>query len=99
MLLSKEEVLHVANLARLSVKQSELEEISVTLNRVLEYIDLLNELDTQTVAPTSQVVEQDTVWRSDHTENSLAVGVAIQNGPEVDSDMFAVPQILDGGDH
>lgn len=98
MLLSKEEVLHVANLARLSVRQSEVEEISVTLNRVLEYIDLLNELDTQNVAPTSQVVEQDTVWRADQTEGSLPVSVAIQNGPEVDSDMFVVPQILDGGD-
>ncbi len=97
-MLSKEEVLHVANLARLSVKPSELEEISVTLNRVLEYIDLLNELDTQTVVPTSQVVEQDTVWRVDHVESSLPVAMAIQNGPEVDSDMFVVPKILDGGD-
>ena len=98
MLLSKEEVLHVANLARLSVEPSKLEEISVTLNRVLEYIDLLNELDTQTVAPTSQVVEQDTVWRADQAEQSLPVDMAIQNGPEVDLNMFVVPKILDGGD-
>lgn len=98
MLLSKEEVLHVANLARLSVKPSELEEVSVTLSRVLEYIDLLNELDTQNVVPTSQVVAQDTVWRADQIESSLPISLAIQNGPEVDSDMFVVPKILDGGD-
>lgn len=98
MLLSKEEVLHVANLARLSVKPSELEEVSVTLSRVLEYIDLLNELDTQNVVPTSQVVSQDTVWRADQIESSLPISLAIQNGPEVDSDMFVVPKILDGGD-
>ncbi len=97
MLLSKEEVLHVANLARLSVEPSELEEMAGTLSRVLEYIDLLNELDTESVSPTSQVVEQHTVWRSDVIQDSLSAELATQNGPQVVSAMFVVPKILDGG--
>ena len=97
MLLSKEDVLHVANLARLSVEPSELQEIQDTLSRVLEYIDLLNELDTEQVVPTSQVVEQHTVWRSDQVEKSLPIALATQNGPQVVTGMFVVPKILDGG--
>lgn len=98
MLLSKKEVIHVANLARLTVESTDLDAVAGTLSRVLEYIDQLSELDTETVVPTSQVVAQHTVWRPDRIHDSLTVDLAIQNGPQVVSSMFVVPKILDGGD-
>lgn len=97
MSLTNKEVQHVARLARLAILPPEIAEATGTLGRVLDYINLLNELDTEHVLPTTHVVPLLTTWREDRVEPSLPPQVAVQNGPEVLSQMFVVPKILDGG--
>ncbi|MCL4352229.1 MAG: Asp-tRNA(Asn)/Glu-tRNA(Gln) amidotransferase subunit GatC [Firmicutes bacterium] len=96
--LTEEEVRHVARLARLAISSTELSEATQALGRVLDYIDLLNELDTEAVPPTTHVEAIETVWRQDRVVPSLSPEEATANGPQVSSHMFVVPKILDGGE-
>lgn len=94
--LSEQEVRHVARLARLRLDAREVEGLARDLNRVLEYMRQLNELDTESVEPTWQVVPQAAPLRADVLAPSLPVDAALANAPEVVEGMFAVPRIIEG---
>lgn len=94
--LSEQEVRHVARLARLRLDAREVEGLARDLNRVLEYMRQLNELDTESVEPTWQVVPQAAPLRADALAPSLPVDAAVANAPEVVDGMFVVPRIIEG---
>ena len=96
MTLSREQVRHVALLARLGLKEGEEDFYAEQLSRILEHIDRLSEVDTESVPPTAQVVEMRNVMRDDEPRPCLPQEVAIANAPESTDGFFVVKAIQDG---
>ncbi|MBI3811129.1 MAG: Asp-tRNA(Asn)/Glu-tRNA(Gln) amidotransferase subunit GatC [Nitrospirae bacterium] len=95
MKLGKEEVEHVAKLARLAVSEEEKEAFSRQLSEILTYIGKLNELDTSKVEPTSHVLDLSNVFRDDIVSESLPAADVLANAPDRESDHFRVPKIIE----
>jgi aspartyl-tRNA(Asn)/glutamyl-tRNA(Gln) amidotransferase subunit C len=95
MKLRKEQVEHVAMLARLALTPEELEMFSTQLSDILEYMDKLNQLDTKEVAPLFHAIGIENVLREDETRPSLAREEALSNSPERGRDSFKVPKVID----
>lgn len=93
--ISKQEVEHVAKLARLEITEAEKEDFSKQLSAILTYVEQLRALDTEGVEPTATVLEQVNVFREDKARPSLPVEKALANAPEQAGGYFCVPRILD----
>ena len=83
MKLTKTQVKYVAKLASLALNDSQIEEYSDQLSKILDYIDKLNEVDTSGVEPTYNVSGQNSVMRKDEVGKSLSQEEALQNGTNV----------------
>ncbi|MGD0216146.1 MAG: Asp-tRNA(Asn)/Glu-tRNA(Gln) amidotransferase subunit GatC [Desulfobaccales bacterium] len=94
MALTREEVLHVAELARLSLSPEEIELFTLQLNEILEYVEKLQELDTSGVAPLAHVIPLSNVFREDQARECLPLNEALQNGPAQEDGYFLVPRII-----
>ena len=94
MKIGAEEVVHVAHLARLKLSESEIELFTGQLNDILEYVDRLNELDTENVEPTAHVLSLQNVWREDCVEESLPREKILANAPSKEQGFFKVPKII-----
>ena len=90
-MIAREEVLHVARLARLELREEELEPLGRELSAVLDHIAKMGELDLEGVPPTSHVVEVTGALRPDEPRPSLERDVALAQAPAVSDDGFAVP--------
>ena len=90
-MIDRDEVLHVARLARLALSEDELEPMARELSAVLDHIAKLNELELDDVAPTSHVVEVTGGLRPDEPCKSLPREVALAGAPAVSGDGFLVP--------
>ncbi len=95
MKITKEEVEHVAFLARLKFSEKEKERFVSQLNRILEYMDQLGKLDTSSVEPTFHAVSQKNVYREDTVLPSLSLENTLANGPDADRGFFRVPKIIE----
>lgn len=93
--LSKDEVEHVAKLARLAVSEEEKEAFSRQLSEILTYVGKLNELDTSKVEPTSHVLDLSNVFRDDAVRESLSPADVLANAPDRDNNHFRVPKIIE----
>ena len=89
--IGREEVLHVARLARLALSEEELEPMARELSAVLDHIARIGELDLDDVAPTSHVVEVTGALRPDEPRPSLPREVALAQAPAVRDEGFMVP--------
>jgi aspartyl-tRNA(Asn)/glutamyl-tRNA(Gln) amidotransferase subunit C len=91
-MLSRDQVLHVARLARLELTEDEVERMSEELSKVLDHIEKIGELgDLADVEPTSHVVAVENVLRTDEPRPSLPPDVALAGAPERDMGGFRVP--------
>ncbi len=95
MKISKEEVEHVAVLARLKFSENEIERFADQLNHILAYMDQLEKLDTSTVPPTFHAVAQKNIFREDAVQPSLDIDLTLANGPDPDRGFFRVPKIIE----
>lgn len=95
MKISKEDVLKVAELARLEFGEAELEKFTEQMGDILTYIERLNELDTDNVEPTSHVLDIPTPLREDVVEEWLNTGEALENAPEEEDGFFVVPRVIE----
>ena len=86
---------HLASLARLSLSDKESELFGTQIESILEYIDKLNELDTENVEPTSHVIEINNVLREDIRRESLSRKDALMNAPDRTAKFFRVPKIIE----
>ncbi len=93
--LTREEVAKVAHLARLKLSDQELDTFTSQLGQVLEYVDVLNEIDTENVEPMAHAIEVSNVFREDEVCSSLSRDAALQNAPLSDGKYYLVPQILE----
>ena len=96
MRITRETVLHVAELARLEFQENELDKFREQLENILGYIENLNKLDTSGVEPTCHVLEIDTPVRRDIVEPWLSADQALGNSPDREHDFFAVPKVIEG---
>jgi aspartyl-tRNA(Asn)/glutamyl-tRNA(Gln) amidotransferase subunit C len=94
MALTREEVLHVANLARLSLAPAEIELFTRQLNDILAYIEKLQELDTAGVEPLAHVIPVFNVFREDVVKVGLSRDAALDNAPAREEGAFVVPRII-----
>ena len=89
------EVRKVASLARLSLTEQELAACGEQLTVILDYISLLNELDTTNITPMPHPVPAENVFRPDQETVSLPREAALANAPKTDGQFFLVPRILE----
>jgi aspartyl-tRNA(Asn)/glutamyl-tRNA(Gln) amidotransferase subunit C len=89
--IDRDEVLHVARLARLAMSEEELEPMARELSAVLDHIAKIAELDLKDVTPTSHVVELTGALRPDEPRPSLSREQALEQAPAVGGDGFLVP--------
>lgn len=90
-MISRDEVLHVARLARLELAADELDRMAAELSKVLDHIARIAELDLDGVAPTFHVIEVENALRADEPRPSLPRDVALASAPVTLDDGFAVP--------
>lgn len=96
--LSRDDVEHVAHLARLGLTEDELARLEGELNHILEQYEILTRVDTEAIPPTAQTIELENILRDDVAAPSLAVETVLENAPETEGDFIVVPAILGGDD-
>jgi aspartyl-tRNA(Asn)/glutamyl-tRNA(Gln) amidotransferase subunit C len=89
--IDREQLLHVANLARLELRDEELERLGAQLNDILAAVSKVAELDLADVPPTSHPLDVVNVWAEDEPHDSLSVEDALANAPEREGSYFKVP--------
>jgi aspartyl-tRNA(Asn)/glutamyl-tRNA(Gln) amidotransferase subunit C len=95
MKISKQEVAHVARLARLTIDDARLDQLAAQLGDILAYVETLNRLDTSGVEPTSHAVDICNVFRADEPVASLDRNAATANAPEALNGDFIVPKVIE----
>ena len=90
-MIGREQVLHVAKLARLRLSDDDIERMSSELSGILDHIEKINELDLEGVEPTSHVVDVENVLRPDEPRPSWPRERVLAEAPEVDAGGFVVP--------
>jgi aspartyl-tRNA(Asn)/glutamyl-tRNA(Gln) amidotransferase subunit C len=89
--IDREQVLHVARLARLRLDDAEVETMAGELSGILGHVDRISDLDLEGVEPTSHVVQLENVLRADRPWTSLPPSVALRSAPEPFEGAFRVP--------
>ncbi len=95
MSLSAEQVRWVAHLARLELPQAELDLLTGQLSTILDYVDQLQQLDTEGVEPLAHALDVHDIFRDDVPQPSLPVEQALANAPARKGDFYSVPAVLD----
>ena len=91
MAIGRDEVLHMARLARLALTEEELDRLGRELNAILEAVGKVSELDLDDVEPTSHPLALVNVWAEDEPRPSLALDDVFANAPEREGDAFGTP--------
>jgi aspartyl-tRNA(Asn)/glutamyl-tRNA(Gln) amidotransferase subunit C len=89
--ISRDEVLHVARLARLELAEDELDRFAEQLNAILEAVGKVGELDLEGVEPTAHPLDLVNVWAEDELRPCLSVDEALANAPDHEGGSFRVP--------
>lgn len=95
MIIKKENVNKIAHLARLEFDDQGSEDMAKDMNKILDWMDKLNELDTKDVVPLTHMSVEVNVLREDKLIQTLTHQEALANAPKKDSDYFRVPKVLD----
>ncbi len=96
MSVTKKDVEYIAELARLKFNEDEFQSYTKQLNQILEYVEKLNELDTENVKPLSHPVEGSNVFREDKVKASVNRDDALKNAPDKNEEFFKVPKVISG---
>ena len=95
MKLTREEVLHIARLARLGLTEEDVGKFREQLSNILENFEILQQVDTRDVPPTAQSIALQNVMRDDEVTPSLAPGDILANAPRREGDCFRVRAVLE----
>ena len=95
MKLSREEVLHIARLARLGLDEAEIDRLQEQLSHLLENFEVLQQVDTTGVQPTSHSIPLQSVMREDNVATSLPPGDVLANAPRREGDCFKIRAVLE----
>jgi len=94
MKLSREQVEHIANLARLTLSAEEITQFQEQLSSILDYFTQLQDLATKNIPPTARVLSIPCRLRADQPTSSLSLDDLLMNTPDTENNQFRVPQIL-----
>tara|TARA_Y100000814_G_C12293038_1_gene389136 strand:- start:366 stop:671 length:306 start_codon:yes stop_codon:yes gene_type:complete len=92
---NRDEILKIASLAKLDLSDEEVSLYTDQINEILEYMNQLDELDTEDIEPLSHVLDQINMTRKDEQTPSLPREEALKNAPKSDDDYFIVPNVID----
>ena len=90
-MIDREQVLHVARLARLELSEDEVDRMAIELSGILEHVDKISTLDLEDVEPTTHVIALENVWRADEPTPSLPRERALEQAPDPAEGAFRVP--------
>jgi aspartyl-tRNA(Asn)/glutamyl-tRNA(Gln) amidotransferase subunit C len=93
--INKDEVKYIADLASLKLSEEEVDKFSKQLSDILDYVEKLDELDTEDIVPTAYTIPVKNILREDKVEESLDLEKVLQNAPEKINNQFRVPKIMD----
>ncbi len=94
MKISRQEVEHVAHLARLNLSEEELEKMTVQLDTILSYVDKLEELNTEDIEPMTHAFSITNAFREDNVKESLSQEESLKNCRQKDDETFIVPRVI-----
>ena len=94
MKITKEDILHVADLARLDIDESSIETFAGQIGKILEYVDTLNRVNTDEVPATSHAISLTNAFREDVEAGHLNRESALCNAPEKEDGSFLVPKVV-----
>lgn len=95
MKLSREEVLHIARLARLGLTETEVDRISEQLSNILDNFEVLQQVDTSNIPPTAQSIALQNVVSDDEAVPSLSPSQVLANAPQKEGAFFRVRAVLE----
>lgn len=95
MKLSREEVQHIALLARIGLNKDEIEKFRLQLSNILENFEILKQVDTADLSPTAQSVKLQNVFRADESKASYTAEEILANAPQQDNNFFKVKAVLE----
>lgn len=93
-MVTKDQVLKIAELARLKIHENELEKFTSQMNQILEFVARLNQLDTSHITPTSHAIEMTNAFRKDEVVSSHLRDQAFASSPEHEGNFFRVPKVI-----
>ena len=94
MTVSKEEILHIAKLADLNIKEDEIEEYAKNLQDILEFAEIIKNIDTENVKESIGSLESFNVFRKDEVKDFEDKEALLQNAPEKENNMFKIPKVI-----
>lgn len=94
-MISREEVIHIAKLAKLSLSDEEVEKYAKDLASIAEFIAELNEVDVSGVQPTAHVVDKNNVFRKDERKESFPREQILKNAPSKEAGCISVPKVVE----
>ena len=94
MKITKDEVIYVAELARLDLDEASIDKFARQIGIILEYVDTLNQVDTKGVRPTSHAIFLTNAFLEDKERAHLSSDMALSNAPEKEDGAFVVPKVI-----
>lgn len=94
MKITKNEVMHVAHLARLDMDEAATDKFADQIGNILEYVDTLRQADTEGVPPMSHAISLTNAFREDEETGHLERDQALSNAPEKEDGSFIVPKVI-----
>ncbi len=95
MKVDQETIRRIAHLARLNIDADNEAELKADLERILDFVEKLDEVDTEGVEPLTSMSSESNVWREDQKESHLPHDKGLKNAPNKDSDYIRVPKVLE----
>ncbi|MNK39920.1 Glutamyl-tRNA(Gln) amidotransferase subunit C [compost metagenome] len=95
MIIDKQTIHKVADLARIAVKEEEIDALIPDMNKILTFMEKLNELDTTGVEPLVYMNSEENVWREDEVKQEISVGEGLKNAAVHNEAFFLVPKIIE----
>lgn len=93
--MKKEDIEKVANLARLTLNETEKDNLTKDLTNILGYVETLNEIDLKDAKPTAHAVKVDNVFREDQVRQQDTIKDTLQHAPDHDDKFFLVPKVIE----
>jgi aspartyl-tRNA(Asn)/glutamyl-tRNA(Gln) amidotransferase subunit C len=94
MKINRDDVLYVADLARLELDETSIDAFAEQIANILDYVDMLNRVDTDGVSPTSHAISLTNAFRDDEQKEHLEPDLALANAPEKEEGNFIVPKVV-----
>ncbi len=95
MKITTDEVKYVANLAKLYVNEAEAEKLTTEMESIINFANMMSEIDTESIEPTNHAMKVQNVFRDDIIENSYSQEDILKNAPSQDGGCYLVPKVVE----